>query len=153
MSIESAELSLADAVSSYLFNSQILTDDAGCRTILCPKECESVSAAKACMSRRVGPDSTFQSVNYVDLRESMNNGGGPACLRLRLPLSAEERAIVHKGVWLTESRYQNLRSIIETHYREEITFADLSDLEFMNECQSARRAILRAMDLEQLASS
>lgn len=153
VSIESAELSLADAVSSYLFNSQILTDDAGCRTILCPKECESVSAAKACMSRRVGPDSTFQSVNYVDLRESMNNGGGPACLRLRLPLSAEERAIVHKGVWLTESRYQNLRSIIETHYREEITFADLSDLEFMNECQSARRAILRAMDLEQLASS
>ena len=152
VSIESAELSLADAVSSYLFNSQILTAPHGHRMMLCPTECESVSAAAACMSHRVGPEAPFQSVNYVDLRESMNNGGGPACLRLRLPLSAEERTHVHSGVWLTEQRYHDLRSIIETHYREEVTFADLADIEFMNECQAARRAIFEAMDLQKLSS-
>jgi succinylarginine dihydrolase len=148
--INSTELPLADAVSSYLFNSQILTDTEGHRTILSPTECEQISSAAECLSRRVGPEAPFQIVRYVDLRESMNNGGGPACLRLRLPLSTEERLAVHAGVWLTEQRYQNLRSIIESHYPAEITFEDLADVKLMKECQAARQAILEAMDLQHL---
>ena len=78
----------------------------------------------------------------------MNNGGGPACLRLRAPLSRGERNAVHSGVWLTESRYNTLRSIIECMYREQITFEDLKDLDFLAECSQARKAILHALELD-----
>ncbi len=146
--LEPHELSLTDAVSSYLFNSQILTEASGRRTMICPSESESNPAAARCLNRLVESSRCVESVRYLNLRESMNNGGGPACLRLRAPLSRGERNAVHSGVWLTESRYNTLRSIIERMYREQITFEDLKDLDFLAECSQARKAILHALELD-----
>ncbi len=66
-------------------------------------------------------------MHYLDVRESMKNGGGPACLRLRVVLTEKERAAVHSRVWLNDSLYAALCGWIEKHYRDRISPDDLRD--------------------------
>src|SRR6185312_2924828 len=77
------------------------------------------------------------SVYFISVRESMRNGGGPACLRLRVELTPEEQSALNPGAVLTPALYDRLRAWINRHYRESLSPADLADPSFAAECAAA----------------
>lgn len=141
------EISLTDTVNSYLFNSQLLTRPDGGMTLVCPRDCQETPAAIACTKRLVSEDNPVDQVEFSELRQSMNNGGGPACLRLRVVLNEAQQRAMHPGVILTEELFDSLVSWIEKHYREEIRPDDLRDPKLLVETRDATAALCGILDL------
>ncbi len=143
------EVPLADAVKSYLFNTQIVTLPEGGMMILAPGECEETESARQALERiRAANTNPIQSVQFIDLRESMRNGGGPACLRLRVVLTEAEREATHPGIWLTEARYAALTNWVEKHYRDRLSPTDLGDPALAVEVMNALTALEPILDLQ-----
>lgn len=136
--VSSEEVPLADAVKSYLFNSQLLSLPDGGMLLLCPMECrenERVSAWLA--SQLADAASPLRAVEALDLRESMKNGGGPACLRQRVVLTEEERSSLPAGVFVTDQTYPRLVEWVQRHYRESLSRDDLADPLLLEESRRA----------------
>lgn len=57
----------------------------------------------------------------------MCNGGGPACLRLRVVLTDKELAAMLQGVVFNDTLYASLKGWITKHYRDKLEPADLAD--------------------------
>ncbi|MDG1513822.1 MAG: N-succinylarginine dihydrolase [Mariniblastus sp.] len=142
-----SELPLQDAVSSYLFNSQLVTRKDGGITLICPVECEENRAAKECIAKVVEGRNRIDDVVFLDLRQSMNNGGGPACLRLRVVLDARQQEAMHAGVILTESLYGKLTEWVGRHYRESLSQEDLRDPGLVGETWEAMEELSKILDL------
>jgi succinylarginine dihydrolase len=143
------ELPLADAVATYLFNSQLLERDDGRFLLVTPAECRAHPATSQLLDRLVAAGSPIAEVLAFDLRQSMRNGGGPACLRLRVPLTASERAAVRGNVVLDETLDAALESWIHRHYRDRLAPADLRDAALLDE---TRRALDELTQLLRLPS-
>lgn len=122
-----AELPVEDAVSAYPFNSQLLSLPDGTMCILAPEESRTVDTARAYLERVVAAGVGVTRVHYLDLRQSMQNGGGPACLRLRVPMTEDERAHLTARVLLDEALLGELEAWVDRHYRDRLTSADLAD--------------------------
>lgn len=140
-------LPLADAVASYLFNSQLLLRPDGRMTLLCPSECESNAAAARSLDWLLEQSSPIDQVRFVNLRQSMNNGGGPACLRLRVLLSSDDAAALHPGVLWSPTLDSNLRGWVQKHYREQLAPADLRDPQLVDEAFTAQEELARILGL------
>jgi succinylarginine dihydrolase len=138
------DLSLSQAVKSYLFNSQLLHTPQG-YVLLAPAQSSRGAAAR--VVRRLLDEGFIDQVIFQDLEQSMAGGGGPACLRLRLPLTPHELATLAPGVHLDEARLQRLESWVDQHYRDEITPADLADPALLRETREALDALTRLLDL------
>ena len=149
--VPDAEVPLADAIKSYLFNSQLLQWPGEDRLVLlAPMETQETASTRAFCERMVQGNGPIGRVQYVDVRQSMRNGGGPACLRLRVVMTAEERAACHQGVLLDEAKIDRLQAAVRATYRDRLSVADLVDPAFVEECLTAREALLRVLELEQL---
>lgn len=149
--VPETEVPLADAIKSYLFNSQLLHWPGEDRLVLlAPMETQETDSTRAYCERLVEGNGPIGRVQFVDVRQSMRNGGGPACLRLRVVMTAEERATCHQGVLLDEARIDALQDVVRATYRDRLSVADLADPAFMDECLTARERLLRELDLEQL---
>ena len=81
------------------------------------------------------------AVHYRDVRESMRNGGGPACLRLRVVLTPEQEAAMHPGTVLTDEKYHALKQWVERYYRDRLGLDDLADPHFVRELYEAYEAL------------
>ncbi|TCK44068.1 succinylarginine dihydrolase [Paraburkholderia sp. BL8N3] len=131
------EVSVEDAVSSYLFNSQLLTRTDGRQVLVVPQECREnarVAAYLDSLGRRASP---IDDVLVFDLRESMKNGGGPACLRLRVVLNDAERAAVNPAAWMNDRLFARLDAWIDTHYCDRLAPDDLADPKLLDESRAA----------------
>lgn len=136
--IGSAEVSLAAAVRSYLFNSQLVTTASGERLLIAPRESQEDQSVQACIERLVAdPSIPIHGARFFDLRESMRNGGGPACLRLRVPLRDEEWRAVAPGCRFEEARCQAIEDWVRRRYRETLAPKDLADPHLLVECRDA----------------
>lgn len=138
--VPSSRVSVADAVRSYLFNSQLLsipTRPDGRMILVAPTECEHHPAVRPWLDELVATDGPIAQVVYVDVRQSMNNGGGPACLRLRVVLTEPELAAINPGVLLTDALAARLERWIDAHYREHLLVADLADPTLVTESRAA----------------
>ena len=142
-----SEISIPDAVSSYLFNSQLLTCPDGKMTLVCPVESRENKNAFACTKRLLVEDNPVTRVEFLDLRQSMNNGGGPACLRLRVVLREQQQKKIHQGVILTEDLHRQLKDWIERHYRDQLMPDDLRDPNLVNEVNAAFSDLAGILDL------
>jgi succinylarginine dihydrolase len=131
------DLPIEDAIGSYFFNSQIISRGDGKMTLICPQEVEETSTAAKCAQRLVDGDSPIDEVRYFDLRQSMNNGGGPACLRLRVVVTEEELALLDSTYCLGDAKVERLGNWIESHYRDTLTLDDLADPDFAIEAKAA----------------
>ena len=131
------EMSIAEAVRTYLFNSQIVTRADGSMAWIAPRECESEAAASRCLRRLLDGDNPIQSAHYVDLSESMKNGGGPACLRLRVVLTPSQLARLHAGALFSDQLFTRLESCIQKHYRDHLHVSDLADPKLLEESRAA----------------
>lgn len=148
--INDADLPLADAISSYLFNSQLVSLPEGGMALICPEECRENEAAKACIKRLLQGDNPLRRVKFFDLRESMHNGGGPACLRLRVALTEPQLAAMHQGVLLDAPLYQQLTDWVMHHYRDRLAPADLADPSLIDETRTALDELTRILQLGSL---
>ncbi len=138
-------LPLADAVRSYFFNSQLISLPTGALAFIAPAECQEIPTASAALDFLKEKISAL-AVHFVHVRESMKNGGGPACLRLRVVLTPAEQAAIHPNFRLTPDLYAALQKWIETHYRESLSPPDLADPQLLAESRTAHAA-LKALHL------
>jgi succinylarginine dihydrolase len=124
-------------VSSYLFNSQLVTLPDGGTALVAARECGEVASVRGFLAAVLDEGTAIRAVHYVDIRQSMMNGGGPACLRLRVVLTAAEQSRVAPGVLWSESLDRKLVAWVERHYRDRLTPADLADPGLLGESRAA----------------
>ncbi|MFN7180044.1 N-succinylarginine dihydrolase [Hyphomonas sp.] len=149
--VPDAEVPLKDAISSYLFNSQLLQfPDEDRLVLVAPTETQEMRSTREYCDRLVQSNGPIGRVEYVDVRQSMRNGGGPACLRLRVVMTPEQIEACHQGVLLDEVRIDELQAVIRATYRDKLSPSDLADPVFADECRAAREALLRVLELEEL---
>ncbi len=122
-----AELPVATAVAAYPFNSQLLSLPDGTMTIVAPQESREDPHARAFLERVTQAGGPVRSVHYLDLRQSMENGGGPACLRQRIALSDDERGAVQARVFWDEALGVELEEWVRRFYRDRLVAEDLAD--------------------------
>ncbi len=134
--VTSEQVPLEDAVASYLFNSQLLNTPDG-MMLAVPGECREIASVSRYLDELVSDSGPITSVEVFDVKQSMRNGGGPACLRLRVVLNDDELKAMHHGVLLTDSLYERLTTWVEAHYREELSQEDLGDPMLLDEVRKA----------------
>jgi succinylarginine dihydrolase len=134
-----AELPAESAVAAYPFNSQVLALDGGAMAIVAPEDAREDSHARAFLERVVASGGPVKAVHYIDVRQSMHNGGGPACLRLRVPLTADEQRALGARVVVDDPLLDALRAWVDAHYRDRLLPADLAD-------PALARESMRALD-------
>ncbi len=138
LKVPEAEVPLSDVIRSYLFNSQLVSLGHGKMALIAPSECEEIGSVKAFLqSLESRSGGRISEVHTPRLRESMQNGGGPACLRLRVVLSEAERAAALPGVFLDDALTRRLETWVKTHYRDELKPSDLADPQLLLESRTA----------------
>jgi succinylarginine dihydrolase len=126
-------------VGSYLFNSQLVTQPNGSMALVAPAECREIPPVSRYLEALVeDPSAPIAAVHVVDTRQSMRNGGGPACLRLRVVLTEDELAATAPGVLCDETLLQRLEAWVVRHYRDRLAPQDLGDPALLDE---GRRAL------------
>lgn len=144
-------ISLDEAVATYLFNSQILSLPDGRMLLACAQECQEQEQVWGWLNEQVSdPGNPIGAIEVFDLRQSMNNGGGPACLRLRVVLDARSRAAVNPRSWFTPDLHSALRALIEGRYRDRLTPDDLADPQLLDESRSVLDRITQVLGLGSL---
>ncbi len=146
--VKETEVPLRDAISSYLFNSQLVTLPDGTMTLVAPIETEETNSTRNYLAAAiVDPANPIDSVETMDLRESMRNGGGPACLRLRVVMTGAERSALRGRVMMDDGMLDRLETWVDTHYRSELRAEDLNDPALIIEVADALRDLEQLLDL------
>jgi succinylarginine dihydrolase len=145
--VSADELTLEEAVATYIFNSQIVSLPDGSMAFILPYETQSHPRAKAVVDRVIAANGPIRAAHYLDLRQSMRNGGGPACLRLRVVLTPEEQAALGAGVILDEAKIAALEDVVKRHYRDRLSPADLGGPRLLDESRAALDAFSQILGL------
>ncbi|KQX00424.1 succinylarginine dihydrolase [Massilia sp. Root418] len=145
--VDTGAVAVADAVHSYLFNSQLLSKADGRMALVIPHECQENAAVARYLEGLVAGGGPVDELIHFDLRQSMRNGGGPACLRLRVALTDEEASAMHQGVIMTEALYHALVAWVEKHYRDQLEPKDLADPALALETHAALEELTRILGL------
>jgi succinylarginine dihydrolase len=112
-----------------------------------PHECRENAAVSRYLEGLVASGGPIDELVEFDLRQSMRNGGGPACLRLRVALTDDEAASMHQGVIMSEELYAKLVPWVERHYRDQVEPKDLADPQLAIECATALEELERLLGL------
>jgi succinylarginine dihydrolase len=151
LEIAESEVSVADAVASYLFNSQLVCPPAGGMQLIVAREAQERPRVWAAIQRLVAdPANPIADARVFDLHQSMNNGGGPACLRLRVVLTEAERAAVNPRSWIDAALWAELDTWVQKHYRDRLVAADLADPQLLDESRRALDELTRLLGLGSL---
>ncbi len=147
------ELSVDDAVRTYLFNSQLVTAPSGGLVLIAPSECREHAGASALLDRLVAdPAVPIERAVVLDVRESMRNGGGPACLRLRVPLSPDELEAMNPAMRATPAQLAALRAWVERSYPESLAPSELADPQRLRSGRAALDELTRILGLGSIYS-
>lgn len=145
--VPASEVSVQDAVQTYLFNSQLLSREDGSMTLVLPEESRQHQGVWRYLNVLLAAGNPISELKVFDLRESMANGGGPACLRLRVVLTEAERQAVNPAVMMNDALFETLTRWVEKHYRDRLTQADLADPQLLREGREALDELTRLLDL------
>jgi succinylarginine dihydrolase len=145
--VSEADVPLADAVRSYLFNAQLVTPPSGETTLIVPTEAREAAPVWSWIERHLAGNGPIRRVEVVDVRQSMANGGGPACLRLRV---VADPATVDPRFMVDEARLERIAEIVRRHWPEQIHHTELQQPALIRDIEAARAALLEALDLGQL---
>jgi succinylarginine dihydrolase len=136
--VAEADLPLDQAVKSYLFNSMLVEVPGEDRlTLIAPLEVRETPAAHAAAEALPASNGPIGRVQYVDVRQSMRNGGGPACLRLRVVLTEDELEATNARQRFTPELHDALDSWVERRYRDRLAVDDLADPHLLDESRVA----------------
>ena len=150
ITVPSDKVSLADAITSYLFNAQLVTlpNDGGMALIL-PTEAKDNEAVWAYLQELVTGNGPIRELCPVDVRQSMANGGGPACLRLRVvadPDAVDQRFIA------TPEKLDAIAGVVEQYWPKTIMPDQLTDDDLLTRIKNARKALLETCALTELST-
>jgi succinylarginine dihydrolase len=145
--VPAGAVSLAEAIRTYLFNAQLLTLPDGSMALIVPEECRESAAVWRWCETMMASNGPIRQVIPVDVRQSMANGGGPACLRLRVVC---DPARVDPRFLLDEAKADRIERVIADAWPEQIDPADLDSESLAESVTAARYALLGALGLEEL---
>ena len=145
--ISDADVPLADAIKSYLFNAQLVTPPSGETTLIVPAEARETPSVWAWIERHVAGNGPIRRVEVVDVRQSMANGGGPACLRLRV---VADPATVDPRFLVDDAKLGRLAEVVSRHWPAEIDHIELQRPALIRDVEAARARLLEALDLAEL---
>ncbi len=147
--VTNEEVSVLESIESYLFNSQIIEIDKKL-ILIAPLECqENENIAK--YLARLRKENVFHEVVFLDVRQSMKNGGGPACLRLRVPLLDEEWDSLPEFFKLDLNKIGRLKDWIENFYPETFSPHEIKDWsEFLKNQERGFKELENLIGLERL---
>lgn len=145
--VPASAVSLADAISSYLFNAQLVTLPSGETALILPTEARDTPSVWAWLEAHVAGNGPIRHLEVVDVRQSMANGGGPACLRLRVvadPATVDPRFLVDAG------KLDRIAALIEDHWPERIAQDEIGDAALIARIEAARNALLTLLGTVEL---
>ncbi|CAM3775569.1 succinylarginine dihydrolase [Ectopseudomonas alcaliphila] len=145
--VPGSAVSVQDAVRSYLFNSQLLSRADGSMLLVVPEECRNNPNVWHYLQQLTASGGPIREVRVFDLKQSMQNGGGPACLRLRVALNEQELAAVNPGVVMSDALHDTLVVWVDKHYRDRLSEADLADPQLLTECRTALDELTQILKL------
>ena len=145
--VPAAAVPIEDAITSYLFNAQLVTLPSGEMALVVPEEARDTPSVWNWLEQHVAGNGPIRRLEVVDVRQSMANGGGPACLRLRVvadPASVDPRFLVDAA------KLDRIAALIEAHWPEAIGYDQIGDAALIARIEHARRALLETLDLVEL---
>jgi succinylarginine dihydrolase len=145
--VASADVPLEDAVKSYLFNAQLVTPPDGEMTLVMPTEARDTPSVSQWIQRHVAGNGPIRRVEFVDVRQSMANGGGPACLRLRV---VADPATVDPRFLVDDAKLDLIADVISRTWPEQIAHDELQALALIADVERARGALLDTLGLSEL---
>jgi succinylarginine dihydrolase len=145
--VSTDQVSIEDAVNTYLFNTQIITLTDKSMAIIAPMHCHENSKVNKYLQSLIAANNPINHVEFFDVNESMRNGGGPACLRLRVALTEQELAAVNTDCILTDALYLKLVTWVNDHYRDRLSLEDLRDPQLLIESRTALDELTKILSL------
>lgn len=145
--VDSQDVSVQDAIKSYLFNTQIITLPNGTMAIIAPSECEENPAVAAYLEKLLTLNTPIKEVKFFDVKQSMRNGGGPACLRLRVAMTEQECAAVNQSTLMNDALFERLNNWVDKHYRDQLLIDDLRDPQLLLESRTALDELTQLLKL------
>jgi succinylarginine dihydrolase len=145
--VAEADVPLDDAVRSYLFNAQLVTPPDGAMTLVAPGECRDTPSVWRWIERHLASNGPIRRVEIVDVRQSMANGGGPACLRLRV---VADPATVDPCFLVDNAKLDWIAETVRARWPEQIDHAELQQPALIRDIEAARAALLEVLDLTEL---
>lgn len=145
--VTTEQVSIDDAVRSYLFNTQIITLPSGEMAIIAPTNCQENPAVFAYLNELVTLGTPIKQVRYYDVKQSMQNGGGPACLRLRVAMNEQEVTAVNQNTLMNDGLFTRLNTWVDRHYRDQLTVNDLADPQLIIESRTALDELTQILKL------
>ena len=142
--VPAIEVSLEDAIASYLFNAQLVTLASGEMALILPEEARATASVWRWLQAHVAGNGPIRHLEVVDVRESMANGGGPACLRLRVvadPATIDPRFLVNEG------KLDRIAAVVERHWPEAIRPQDIGQPDLIRRIEAARQALCDLLGL------
>jgi succinylarginine dihydrolase len=146
--VPASVVSLADAIRSYLFNAQLVTLPEGAMALILPEEARETERVWTWLEAMVAGNGPIRALEVVDVRQSMANGGGPACLRLRV---VADPATVDSRFLVDTAKLDRIAGCVEAHWPERIAPADLADPALWARIETARRSLCHLLALGELA--
>ena len=138
-------VSLADAIRSYLFNAQLVTLPSSESALILPTDAREVPSVRGWLDAMVAGDGPIRRTDFVDVRESMANGGGPACLRLRV---VADPAAIDPRFLVDAAKLDRIAAIVAAHWPETIDPAAIGDPALCRACETARGALLQELAID-----
>ncbi|ODC02818.1 N-succinylarginine dihydrolase [Terasakiispira papahanaumokuakeensis] len=145
--VPDSAVSVKDCVQSYLFNSQLISKADGSMILVVPNEVQKNENVWNYLTSLLTQSTPIKEVRVFDLKQSMSNGGGPACLRLRVALKSEELANINQNTLMNDALFQTLNTWVDTHYRDRLVEADLADPNLLSESRQALDELTQILQL------
>ena len=145
LAVPADRVSLETAIGTYLFNSQLVTSADNTMTLVLPAEARENAAVWTWLTEQIETGGPIRRLEVVDVRESMRNGGGPACLRLRVQVSEGALASIDPRFLLDDTACERIEDVVAREWPEAIGFDDLGDPRLWERCVRARTALTRTL--------
>jgi len=146
--VPASAVPLGDAITSYLFNAQLVTLGEGGQALILPAEARETRSVWAWLETMIAGNGPIRRLELVDVRQSMANGGGPACLRLRV---VADPATVDPRFLVDDAKLDLVAALVEAHWPESIAPDQLTDPALWARIEQARAALLDLLGLTELA--
>jgi succinylarginine dihydrolase len=145
--VAASDVPLEDAIRSYLFNAQLTTPPDGQPTLIVPREARETPSVWRWIERHIAGNGPIRRVEIVNVRQSMANGGGPACLRLRV---AADPSLVDPRFIVDEAKLDSIAEMVRRYWPEQIHPDDLQRPALVADIERARGALLDGLGLPEL---
>lgn len=145
--VPAGRISLDEAIKTYLFNGQLVTLPEGGMALIVPTEAQESVAVWSWLEDLVAGNGPIRRLIPVDVRQSMANGGGPACLRLRV---LADPATIDPRFLADPTKLDRMFAVVAEHWPETIDAETLSDRTLWETIEAARAALYETLNLAEL---